>query len=126
MPPTDPATDTSGPTERVPLHRSVATRSFLAITAVLVLLTGAILALAVLRDLDNERDALEARATSQANFMATVSPEPMFLRDFLTLETLVRQAVEDDITVHAVFIDNSGDPMTRFVICHSCRPAAWN
>lgn len=98
---------------RVPLHRSLATRSFLAVVAVMMLVMGGLLAATIARDFGDERETLTEQAESLAGFLSTVSPEAMFGRDFLTLETYVREVVQDDFAVHAVFIDTAGNPMTR-------------
>ena len=98
---------------RVPLHRSLATRSFLAVVAVMMLVMGGLLTATVLRDFGNERARLAEQAEDIAAFLSTVSPEAMFGRDFLTLETYVREVVLHDFAVHAVFVDTAGEPMTR-------------
>ena len=98
---------------RVPLHRSLATRSFLAVVAVMMVVMGGLLTATIVRDFGNERETLTEQAEALAGFMSTVSPEAMFGRDFLTLETYVREVVQDDSAVHAVFIDTAGNPMTR-------------
>ncbi len=98
---------------RVPLHRSLATRSFLAVVSVMMLVMGTLLAATIVRDFGNERDTLTEQAESLAGFLSTVSPEAMFGRDFLTLETYVREVVQDESAVHAVFVDTAGEPMTR-------------
>lgn len=99
----------------IPFHRSVATRSFLAVAAAFMLVMGGLLAASVARDFSSERRTLETHAESLAGFMSTVSPEAMFGRDFLTLETLVREVVRGDRALHAVFVDTNGDPMTRYI-----------
>lgn len=99
----------------IPFHRSVATRSFLAVAGAFMLVMGGLLAASVVRDFTSERRTLEGHAESLTGFMSTVSPEAMFGRDFLTLETLVREVVQDETALHAVFIDTAGNPMTRYV-----------
>jgi signal transduction histidine kinase/AmiR/NasT family two-component response regulator/HPt (histidine-containing phosphotransfer) domain-containing protein len=109
------STDGDGAHGRISLVHSVATRGFVAVAGVLLPVIIAVLAIAVVRDYRQELADVESGSSSQARFLATVSPEAVFFRDFLTLETLVRQAVEEPTTVHVVFIDTSGASMTRFV-----------
>lgn len=113
MPPTEPP---SRPWfDGVPITRSVGVRSFLLLAALLVVVMASAVAFIGARNYDHETDLLGDRSASQARFLASVSPEAIFFRDFLTLETLVRNAIEDPSTVHVVFTDNDGTTMTRFI-----------
>jgi len=100
---------------RVPLRRSIVWRSFLSIVVVTTVTMVGIVALGITRSFRQDLRSLEVRAESQARFLATVSPEAMFVRDFLALETLAREAVEDPAIVHALFVDTNDSSMTRFI-----------
>ncbi|MCB0969335.1 MAG: hypothetical protein KDB37_21075, partial [Ilumatobacter sp.] len=100
---------------RLPARQSVGARAFALLSVLLVVVMATAVAAIGRRNYSHETGMLDERSASQARFLASVSPEPIFSRDFLTLETLVRQAVEDPATVHVVFLDNEQQAMTRFV-----------
>ena len=97
------------------LRRSIAVRY---LTLALGSLVGGLLIFAgaaVWTQLAREMDDLASEAEAQADFIGAVSPESVFLKDYLTLETLVRQNTEDPNVVYTVFLDTAGRPLTRYL-----------
>ena len=113
MQPTD--SSPRGAFDGVPVLRSVGGRSFLLLTGLLVVVMAGAVAVIGARDYAHETDLLRERSAAQARFLASVGPEPIFFRDFLRLETLARNAIDDPSTVHVVFLDNDGRSMTRSI-----------
>ena len=58
---------------------------------------------------------LENEATKQVRFIAGVAPEAVLNLDFLTLETLIRQASEDDEIAYIVVLNSQQQPLTQFI-----------
>jgi len=97
------------------LRKSIALRFLVVTIAVLagfVLLFGAF---AILYDYSRQLDELESDMLRQAAFMAAVSPEAVYDNDFLTLETYVEQAVENDEVVYAYIVDTNERALTRYL-----------
>jgi len=84
------------------------------IGALLTVLLG-LSAVVIWLDLAKESKELADDARSQASFLGAVAPESVFLRDYLTLETLVRQTTEDPDVAYVVVVDAAGRPMTRYL-----------
>ena len=62
-----------------------------------------------------QEQQLHNYVTSKAEFLSAVIPEPVYFRDFLTLETLVKQTSQDDDIVYAVIVDLRGQALTRYL-----------
>ena len=63
-----------------------------------------------------ERQAtLNNQATDQAEFLAAVIPEAVYFKDFLTLETLVREVSSQPDYLYSIILDNDGAALTRYL-----------
>ncbi len=58
---------------------------------------------------------LQTQASERAHFLSAVIPESVYLRDFLSLETLMRQTSTEENVVYAIVIDTDGRALTRYL-----------
>ena len=60
-------------------------------------------------------DDIKERAQLKAEFLSDVAPEVIFNRDFLYLETLMRQSNGDDDITYSLVLDKTGQPLTQYL-----------
>ena len=58
---------------------------------------------------------IKERAQLKAEFLSDVAPEVIFNRDFLYLETLMRQSNGDDDITYSLVLDKTGQPLTQYL-----------
>lgn len=95
---------------------SITTRLTLIAAGLLVITVLLVSGLALFDQQRRLNLALEAKAVSLAVFIAEVSPESIWLRDFNTLTTYIQQVVvTDEDAIYALVVDNDGQTIAQFI-----------
>jgi two-component system sensor kinase FixL len=84
-------------------------------TAFLVLIQLLLGAFQIWNNYQEQLNNLQLKVETQAEFLSSVTAESILFNDFLSLETFMRQASEDDDVVYSVVVDNSEALVTRYL-----------
>lgn len=108
--------NTTSSNQTLPKQGSITTRLTLIAAGLLAITVLLVSGLALFDQQRRLNLALEAKAVSLAVFIAEVSPESIWLRDFNTLTTYIQQVViTDEDAIYALIVDNDGQTIAQFI-----------